>query len=317
MLALMALDVKPGDAILCPSFTFAATAEVIPSMGAVPVFVDIDPATFNIDPDSIKEGIVAARNLGLTPKGIIAVDLYGLPADYDSIGSIASENNMWVIADSAQSFGAKYKGKRTGSIADITTTSFFPAKPLGGYGDGGAVFCRSDEVFSVLRSLRVHGMGSDRYDIVRIGMNGRLDSIQAAVLLEKLDIFEEEAGLRQEIADFYSEHLCDFVEVPTVPSGYQSIWALYTVKIPQNIDRSLLKSTLEKLGVPTMVYYPIPLHRQVAYKSYPRARGILKNSDSLSSRVLSLPMHPYLTRAEQLAVVNALKSELARIELST
>ena len=310
MLALMALGVKPGDAVLCPSFTFVASAEVIPSMGATPVFVDVDPLTYNIDVSSMEAGIQQATKIGLTPKGVIVVDLFGLPADYDQIFDLAKKYDLWVLSDAAQSFGSEYKGRKAGSIADISTTSFFPAKPLGGYGDGGAIFCRDECIKEKIESLRSHGMGLDRYINVRVGMNGRLDTIQAAILLEKLEIFQSELWTRSQISKFYSERLNDFVQVPCEPSGYKSAWAQYTLKLPKHVNRDKFQEKLKNLGVPSMVYYPIPVHMQLAYNKFPRATHSLEVSECLSSSVISLPFHPYLTIEEQEHVVEAVKKGL-------
>ncbi|WP_166418822.1 DegT/DnrJ/EryC1/StrS family aminotransferase [Cochlodiniinecator piscidefendens] len=313
LLAVMALGASEGDAILCPSFTFAATAEIIPCVGATPIFVDIDPVTFNMDVDSLKSGIVLAQEKGLNLKGVIAVDLFGLAADYDPIIATAREHGMWVISDSAQGFGAIYKGKRTGSIGDIATTSFFPAKPLGGYGDGGAVFTNDDELANILKSLRVHGQGTDKYDNVRIGMNGRLDTLQAAVLIEKLALYPEEIDLRQKVADRYAAGLNGVVETPVVPEGYGSVWAQYTVKLPEGTDRTAVQAALKEANVPSAVYYPIPLHQQTAYKHWPSATASLANTEALAPRVLSLPMHPYLSEDDQNQVIAALKRVLAPV----
>ncbi len=291
---LMAFDVKPGDAIFVPSFTFAATAEVVTWFGAIPIFVDVLEDTFNMDPKSLEKGISLAKKLSLKPVGVIPVDLFGLPADYDAIEPIAKANSLWIMADSAQSFGASYKGRKVGTLGDIATTSFFPAKPLGCYGDGGAVFTNNDEYATVMRSIRVHGQGSDKYDNVRIGMNGRLDTLQAAVLLQKLAIFPEEIKARNQIAQRYQAGLQDIVKTPSVPQGLTSVWAQYTVQLPKNIDRKSFMSKLQEAKVPSVVYYVKPLHLQTAYKEYPCVDGTLPVSEKLSECVLSLPMHPYL-----------------------
>ena len=305
-LALMAKHAGPGQAVLVPSFTFAATAEVVAWFGATPVFVDVFDDTFNIDPASLEAGIAAAKRLGLDPVGVIPVDLFGLPAAYDDILEIAAAHRMWVICDAAQSFGAAYKDRKIGTIGDLTTTSFFPAKPLGCYGDGGAVFLDDDETISVLRSLRVHGQGTDKYDNVRIGMNARLDTVQAAVLIEKLRIFAEEIEARQKVADRYSAALRDLVQVPEVPDGLTSVWAQYTVRLPAGRDRDKVAAELKSLGVPTAVYYVKPLHRQTAYRDYPVAGNGLPVSERLSDEVLSLPMHPYLEKPVQDRIIAAL-----------
>jgi dTDP-4-amino-4,6-dideoxygalactose transaminase len=310
-LALMAKGAGPGQAILVPSFTFAATAEVVAWFGATPIFVDVIADTFNMAPASLEAGIATARRLGLTPVGVIPVDLFGLPADYDDILEIAAASGLWVLCDAAQSFGAAYNGQKVGTIGDLTTTSFFPAKPLGCYGDGGAVFLDDDETMAVLKSLRVHGQGSDKYDNVRIGMNARLDTIQAAVLLEKLAIFAEEIAARDRIAARYSALLGDLVVVPEVPAGLTSVWAQYTVRLPAGCDRDAVAARLKSAGIPTAVYYPKPLHTQTAYRDYPRAGNGLPVSEQLSAEVLSLPMHPYLDAATQERIVVALKDVIA------
>jgi dTDP-4-amino-4,6-dideoxygalactose transaminase len=309
-LALMAKHAGPGQAVLVPSFTFAATAEVVAWFGATPVFVDVFDDTFNMDPASLEAGIAAAKRLGLDPVGVIPVDLFGLPAAYDDILEIAAAHRMWVICDAAQSFGAAYKERKIGTIGDLTTTSFFPAKPLGCYGDGGAVFLDDDETVAVLRSLRVHGQGTDKYDNVRIGMNARLDTVQAAVLIEKLRIFAEEIAARQKVADRYSAALRDLVLVPELPDGLTSVWAQYTVRLPPGRDRDQVAAELKSRGVPTAVYYVKPLHRQTAYRDYPVAGNGLPVSERLSDEVLSLPMHPYLAEPVQGRIIAALTEVL-------
>jgi dTDP-4-amino-4,6-dideoxygalactose transaminase len=310
-LALMAKGAGPGEAVLVPSFTFAATAEVVVWFGATPVFVDVLDDSFNMDPASFEAGIAAAKRLGLNPTGTIPVDLFGQPAAYDEILEIADANGMWVICDAAQSFGATYKGRNIGTIGDLTTTSFFPAKPLGCYGDGGAVFLDDDETIAVLRSLRVHGQGTDKYDNVRIGMNARLDTMQAAVLLEKLAVFEDEIAARQRVAARYSEMLRDRVRVPEVQDGLTTVWAAYTVRLPEGVDRDTVAAKLKAAGVPTAIYYAKPLHRQTAYRDYPVAGNGLPVSERLADEVLSLPMHPYLEEAVQDRIVAAVETALA------
>jgi dTDP-4-amino-4,6-dideoxygalactose transaminase len=309
-LALMAKELRPGQAVLVPSFTFAATAEVVAWFGAVPVFVDVREDTFNIDVASLEAGIASAEREGLEPAGVIPVDLFGLPTDYDAILAIAAAHQLWVICDAAQSFGALYKGHSVGTIGDITTTSFFPAKPLGCYGDGGAVFTEDEHTISVLKSLRVHGQGTDKYDNVRIGMNARLDTIQAAVLREKLAVFAEEIEARNRVAAFYNERLSDIVEVPHVPVGLRSVWAQYTVRLADDCNRDQVVERLRAAGVPTAVYYARPLHRQTAYCRYPVAGNGLPASDRLAAQVLSLPMHPYLDQAAQNRVIEVLRRAL-------
>jgi len=309
-LALMAKNLKPGQAVLVPSFTFAATAEVVVWFDAVPIFVDVREDTFNMDPASLEAGIATARRSGLEPVGVIPVDLFGMPADYDEILVIASTHRLWVISDAAQSFGAVYRGRNVGTIGDITTTSFFPAKPLGCYGDGGAVFTDDDNAATVLKSLRVHGQGTDKYDNVRIGMNARLDTIQAAVLREKLKIFSDEIETRSVVAERYHEALRGIARVPGVPGGLTSVWAQYTVRLPDGRDRDAVAAELKAAGVPTAVYYAKPLHRQTAYRQYPVAGNGLPISDRLAGEVLSLPMHPYLDAAMQDHIVAAVKAAL-------
>jgi dTDP-4-amino-4,6-dideoxygalactose transaminase len=310
-LAVMAKHLQRGQAVLVPSFTFAATAEVVAWFDAVPVFVDVCEGSFNLDPASLEAGIATARRLGLEPAGVITVDLFGLPADYDEILSIAAAHRLWVICDAAQSFGAVYKGRNVGTIGDITTTSFFPAKPLGCYGDGGAVFTDDGETAAVLRSLRVHGQGSDKYDNVRIGMNARLDTIQAAVLSAKLSIFADEIAARDRVATQYRDMLADFVSVPALPPGLTSVWAQYTVRLPAGQDRDRVAARLKACGIPSAVYYAKPLHRQTAYRDYPCAGNGLPVSDRLAGEVLSLPMHPYLDEPTQTRIADALRRSLS------
>lgn len=309
-LSLMALKVRPGDAILVPSFTFAATAEVVAWMGAQPVFVDVLPDTFNIDPKSIEAGIDTAKKKGLTPVGVISVDLFGLPADYDAIEKICESNNLWLISDSAQGFGGVYKGRVTGTIGKLTTTSFFPAKPLGCYGDGGAVFTDDDELAATLQSLRFHGKGSDKYDNVRIGMNARLDTLQAGILIEKLAIYRDEIEKRNAVAAAYTRHLSNVVKTPTVPHGLTSIWAQYTLLLEEGTDRAALAAALKEKGIPTAVYYPKSLHQQTAYSRFPKATDTLAVCENLGARVISLPMHPYMTDAQIAYVCDSFREAL-------
>ena len=297
-LLLMAKGVKTGDAIFVPAFTFAATAEVVALLGATVVFIDVCPNTFNMDPKSLEAGIGKAKTLGLCPKGVIAVDLYGQPADYDVLNSIASQHGLWVLDDAAQSFGATYKGRKVGTLTEITATSFYPSKPLGCYGDGGAVFTENDEVADILKSIRVHGQGTDKYDNVRIGMNGRCDTLQAAILIEKLKIFPEELSLRQKVADRYNAGLREVAVTPVIENNSQSSWAQYTVKVDPE-KRSQLIEALKAEGIPTMIHYTHPLHKLKAYKDYPCATDTLPVCESLAQCVLSLPIHPYLEANDQ------------------
>ena len=308
-LVLMAEDIGAGDAVFVPSFTFVATAEAVSGRGATPVFVDIDPATYNMNAASLARAINAARQSGLRPRMVIAVDLYGQPADYAAIGTVAEAHRLILVADAAQSFGATLRGKGVGALADYTTTSFFPAKPLGCYGDGGAIFTEDSSKADILRSIRFHGKGSHKYENVRVGLNSRLDTLQAAILLVKLDIFPDEIASRQEIATHYSKILRG-VQTPQVAPEATSVWAQYTVRLPDGIDRERVQATCGKAGVPTVVYYPIPLHRQPAYAQNPCDPEGLHHSDAAAARVLSLPMHPYLTPSIQARVAETLTAAL-------
>lgn len=310
LLALMALQARTGDAVLCPSFTFAATAEVVPSLGAVPVFVDCDPDTYNMDPTSLERGISHARALGLKPVAVIAVDLFGLPADYDAIGDIARAHDMALISDSAQGFGSVYKGQNAGTIGTFATTSFFPAKPLGCYGDGGALFCSDDGHAELIRSYRVHGKGTHKYDNTRIGMNSRLDTLQAAILCEKLAIFGDELARRQAVAARYAAGLSNVLVTPHVPEGLRSSWAQYTVRRRDGGSREAVMAALKAAGVPTAIYYPLPLHQQTAYRGFPTDPEGLPVCEALAQEVFSLPMHPYLNIEDQDRVMQALHDHL-------
>lgn len=309
-LILMAKGVKAGDAVLVPDFTFTATAEVVALVGATPIFVDVCKDTFNICIDSLEKGFEVAKQKGLKPVGVITVDLFGQPADYDRIEPFCKENNLWLLSDAAQSFGAEYKGRKVGTIGDATATSFFPAKPLGCYGDGGAVFTDDDELAETMHSIRVHGQGLDKYENVRIGLNARMDSMQAAVLIEKLKIFPDELKARQKVADYYTDALSDVVKTPIVMDGLTSSWAQYTLSLNGNM-RGDLQEKLKEEGVPTMVYYPIPLREQKGYAHYPSASGELPNSKDLSQIVISLPMHPYLSKDVQDEIIQKFRVALA------
>jgi dTDP-4-amino-4,6-dideoxygalactose transaminase len=309
-LALMALKAGPGDAIFCPSFTFAATAETVPVTGATPILVDVLPDSFNLDVKSLERAILHARTLGLRPAGVIPVDLFGLPADYDAIEAVARENGMWIVADTAQGFGGVYKGRVTGSIGDIATTSFFPAKPLGCYGDGGAVFTSNEELRALVDSFRVHGKGEHKYDNERIGLNSRLDTLQAAILLEKLAIFPDELEARRRIAGRYRQGLSDLIDTPAESNEYVSTWAQYTVKARRGQDRDAIIRALGDSGVPTVVYYPLPVHLQTAYRDFPRDPAGLCCSEELPGRVFSLPMHPYLEPVQD-QIIEAVRAAIA------
>jgi UDP-2-acetamido-2-deoxy-ribo-hexuluronate aminotransferase len=327
LMALMAYGVGPGDAIFTTPFTFIATAEVISLLGATPVFVDIDPQTFNLDPAKLELAIEALKTNGpslhplpvhhlslithhssLVPKGIIPVDLFGLPADYDRINAIAKKHGLFVLEDAAQSFGAEYHGRKACSLADAGCTSFFPAKPLGGYGDGGAIFTDDDALAQAIRSIRVHGQGSDKYDNVRIGVNGRLDTLQAAIVLAKLGIFPAEVELRQQAAARYTELIQQqlsalgqpaSVVCPQVLEGYASAWAQYSLLARDGAHRSLLQKRLNQAGIPTAIYYPKPLHLQGAFAPLGYHEKDFPVSEASSSRIFSLPMHPYLDESGQ------------------
>jgi len=308
-LVLMAWGLRSGDAVFVPAFTFVSTAEVVAWVGATPVFVDVLEDTFNIDPESLEAAIEAAPGLGLRPAAVIPVDLFGQPADYRRILPVAERHGLKILADSAQSFGATLDGRHAGTFGDATATSFFPAKPLGCYGDGGAVFTDDDDLASVMRSLRVHGQGSDKYDNVRIGMNGRLDTLQAAVLIEKLAIFPDEIEARQAVADRYAAGLGNVVRTPVVIEGATSVWAQYTLKLD---GRDGVQAACKAAGVPTAVYYPIELSRQTGYAGYPSGPGGVPVSEDLSRRVLSLPMHPYLGDSDQERVIEAVREAVGQ-----
>jgi dTDP-4-amino-4,6-dideoxygalactose transaminase len=309
MLVLMAKGIGPGDAVICPAFTFCATAEVVVLLGATPVFADVDAETFNLNAASVKRAIATAKQHGLKPKALIPVDLFGLPADYDALLPVAKEEGLFVLDDAAQGFGATYKGRKLGIVAPATATSFFPAKPLGCYGDGGAVLTDDAGLVEVLKSLRVHGQGTDKYDNVRIGMTSRLDTVQAAVLIEKLKIFADEIEARDRAARRYADGLKDVCVVPEVPEGMTSIWAQYTIRLKPGV-RDGLAVKLKAQGVPTAVYYPKPLHRLEAYKRFPVADNGIPTTDQLSEEVISLPMHAYLDAATQDRVIEAVRAAL-------
>ncbi|TQF83681.1 DegT/DnrJ/EryC1/StrS family aminotransferase [Elioraea sp. Yellowstone] len=309
-LALMAWDIRPGDAVLVPAFTFAATAEVVVWFGATPVFVDVREDTFNMDPASLEAGIETAKRLGLVPRAMIPVDLFGQPADYARLLPIARRHGLKVLVDAAQSFGATWNGTHVAATGDMAATSFFPAKPLGCYGDGGAVFCHDRETLELLLSLRVHGQSKDdKYENVRVGMNGRLDTVQAAVLLQKLAVFESECAARQRIADRYNAALADVAIVPRLAPGNTSVWAQYTLRIPGH-DRARVLAALKAEGIPTAIYYPKPLHRQTAYAHHPVAGNGLPVSERLAAEVFSLPFHPYLEEATQDRIIAATRRAL-------
>ncbi len=315
LMALMALKVGPGDAVFTTPFTFIATAEVISLLGATPVFVDIQADTFNLDPEKLKQALEGFetnnQSNGLKPKGIITVDLFGLPAAYDEISLIANQYDLFVIEDAAQSFGAQYHGKSAGSFGDIACTSFFPAKPLGGYGDGGMCFTNNNKLNEIMVSLRNHGQGEHRYENVRIGINGRLDTLQAAVLLCKFDIFPQELKLRQEVAERYSCLLSDTsLKTPVIPERMVSAWAQYSVLAENHNQRQMLLEKLKEFNIPTAVYYPKPLHLQKAFAPLGYEAGEFPVSEDYAERIFSLPMHPYLEAEDQQRVAEAIKDAL-------
>jgi len=341
LMALMAYGVGPGDGIFTTPFTFFATAEVISLLGATPIFVDIDPKTYNIDPDKLAQAIkalknqddkihplpLAARRSPLAVRGVIPVDLFGLPADYDAIDAAARQEGLFVIEDAAQSFGGEYQGRKACSCGDISCTSFFPAKPLGGYGDGGMIFTDNDDLAKSLRSIRVHGQGMDKYENVRIGVNGRLDTLQAAILLAKFAIFPEEVELRQAVAARYSEMLNEggpaaagmgdgaerpgegerSLITPSVPPGYKSVWAQYSVLARDEQARARFLEVLKAAGIPTAIYYPRPLHLQGAFAALGYGPGAFPVSEETARRIFSIPMHPYLLLEDQERICAALR----------
>jgi dTDP-4-amino-4,6-dideoxygalactose transaminase len=310
LLPLMALDVGPGDAVFTTPFTFIATAEVVSVLRATPVFVDVDRSTFNIDPRSLRRAVERVKKEGrLRPRGIIPVDLFGLPAEYDEINAIAAREGLFVVEDAAQSFGATYRGRPAGGLADAGATSFFPAKPLGCYGDGGAVLTNDAGLAQLARTLRTHGTGASKYAYDRIGINGRLDTLQAAVLLAKLDVFAGEIRRRNEIAEAYNDLLAGVVGTPNVPAHSTSAWAQYTIRAP---DRNAIAESLQQHGVPTAIYYPSPLHLQPAFASLGHGPGDFPVAESAASEVLSLPMHPYLSDSQVTRIAGLVGEAVAR-----
>ena len=308
-LALKAWNIGPGDAVFVPDFTFFASAEVISEEGATPVFVDVDADTFNIDPQRLEEAIEKTISKGeFMPKAIITVDLFGLPADYPAIRKIADKYKLLILEDGAQGFGGNINGKKACSLGDISTTSFFPAKPLGCYGDGGAVFTDNDEWASIINSLKVHGKGSFKYDNVRIGMNSRLDTLQAAILQVKFKAFiDYELTDINKAAAEYTERLKGIVKTPIIPDGFYSSWAQYTIKLKDKEQRDELQTYLKEQGIPAMVYYPNPMHLQTAYKDLGYQKGDFPVSEKLCDCVLSLPMHPYISEKEIEEVCDTIK----------
>ena len=314
LLALKAWDVKPGDAVFVPSFTFFASAEVIAMQGATPVFVDVDKDTFNMDVADLERKVEQTIKAGkLTPRIIIAVDLFGLPADFTAIRKVAEKYGLYVLEDGAQGFGGRIGDRKACTFGDISTTSFFPAKPVGCYGDGGAIFTNNDEWAALMESYHIHGKGSDRYDNVRIGMNSRLDSIQAAILIVKLKAFKDyELVDVNKVAARYTEKLKDAVKTPVVPDGFYSSWAQYTLQVENKDVRSGLQEALKAFDIPTAIYYPIPMHRQTAFKDLDLNDNCCPVSDQLADTVISLPIHPYLSDSDQDMICDAVRRYLKK-----
>ncbi len=311
-IAMKVLDIKQGDAVFVPTFTFYSTSEVVSLEGATPIFVDVDERTFNMDTVKLEKainGIINERKLN--PKAIIPVDLFGQTANFQEILKIAKKYNLKVVEDAAQGFGGEINGKKACSFGDISTTSFFPAKPLGCYGDGGAIFTDDEEAYKKILSIRVHGKGSFKYENIRIGLNSRLDTIQAAILLPKLEAFEQyELEARNKFASLYTEKLKNVVKTPVVPEGFISSWAQYTLILESEEQRNIVQAKLKQLEIPTMIYYPIPLHKQISYKGYNFNLEDLKVAEKLCKCVLSLPMHPYMSEEMIDYIVNAIKETL-------
>ncbi|WP_127596472.1 DegT/DnrJ/EryC1/StrS family aminotransferase [Nitratireductor alexandrii] len=305
LIPLMALGIGPGDAVFCPSFTFAATAEVVVLAGAEPVFVDIEPDSYNVSLASLEAAYEQVRAEGrLTPKAIIPVDLFGLSADYRALGRFAQERALAIVEDAAQAIGGSFGNTKCGAFGTAAGTSFYPAKPLGCYGDGGAILTNDDDLAETMRSIAFHGMGASQYDNVRIGLNSRLDTLQAAILIEKLAILPSETEARQAVADRYTAGLSDVVKVPAVAAGYRSAWAQYAVESDR---RDAVRAHLSALGIPSMIYYEKPLHRQAAYAAYGRAPDGLAVSEAASNNVVCLPMHPYLGESDQDRIIAAVR----------
>ncbi|MPQ73905.1 DegT/DnrJ/EryC1/StrS family aminotransferase [Acetobacter senegalensis] len=306
-IVMMAENIGRGDAVFLPAFTYTATAEVPLVLGATPVFVDVDPNTFQIDPDHLRARIRAVREAGkLTPRAIVGVDLFGQPAPWEQLRQIAQEEDLFLLADCAQAFGADLNGKPLGREATATTLSFFPSKPLGGYGDGGAILTDDPERADLYRSLRTHGEGKTRYEVLRTGMNGRLDTIQAAVLLAKLDGFKQELARRDEIARAYDAGLADVVQVPARVPNSASAWAIYAILVKNPAEREPLQARLKERGVPSAIYYPLPLHKQPAYRDHHDGSS-LPVSEDLATRILALPIHPELTDEEVSRIIAAVR----------
>ena len=310
ILALLGLGLRPGQGVIVPSFTFAASAEAIAVLGSVPVFAEIDPSTYNLDPDGLPSALAAAQAQNIEVVGIMCVGLFGQPADIIRISAFADKHGLWVLDDAAQSFGSTWKGQQAGTLGRVTATSFFPAKPLGCYGDGGAVLTNDDSIAEIAVSCRVHGQGRDKYENERIGMTARLDTIQAAILLSKLSIFDDELAARQQVADQYETLLGGKVTTPLLAADATSSWAQYVIQLPDGADRQAVQDRMGSKNIPTAVYYPRPMHTQPPYLRYPVAQDGLSVTERLASSVLALPMHRYLTPEQQEQVAAALMSSL-------
>ena len=316
LLALLGLKLQPGDGVIVPSFTFASSAEVMPLLGAVPIFIDVEETTFNLDPTKLKDTLDTANEMGVKVKGIMSVGLFGQPADMKPIKDFAIKNDLWVLDDAAQSFGGEYDNQKVGNLCEVTATSFFPAKPLGCYGDGGAIFTNDEEIYEIANSSHVHGMGKSRYEYDRIGMNARMSTIQAAILLEKLEIFPSEIKKRQEVVDSYNKHLSKLdlgLKLPYLKDKFKSSWAQYTVVLPDDINRELLQEKLKLKNVPTAIYYPIPLNDHKPYNHFPVSKAGLETTYKLSKTVLSLPMHPYLQEKDIIYITQSISEAVKQI----
>ena len=308
LIPLMAKGIGPGDAVITTPFTYIATAEVISLLGAEPIFVDIYESTYNINPDYINNAIHEAKRKGLNVKAIIPVDLFGLPARYRLINDIAKEYDLMIIEDAAQSFGSSIRGAKSGSFGDVASTSFFPAKPLGCYGDGGAIFTNDEEFADKMKSIRIHGSGSNKYENIRLGINGRIDTIQAAIILEKLSIFDEELKLRNLVAEYYSKNISSNFKKPYIPKNYMSSWAQYSLLSQSEYERNKIMSMLSSDGIPSMIYYKQPLHLQVVFKKLGYNKGDFQITEKVSNQIFSLPMHPYLEKEEQNKIIELLNN---------
>ena len=317
LLALLGLKLQPGDGVIVPSFTFASSAEVMPLLGAIPIFIDVEETTFNLDPTKLKDTLDTANEMGIQVKGIMSVGLFGQPADMKPIKDFAIKNDLWVLDDAAQSFGGEYDNQKVGNLCEVTATSFFPAKPLGCYGDGGAIFTNDEKIYEIANSSHVHGMGKSRYEYDRIGMNARMSTIQAAILLEKLEIFPDEIKKRQEVVNNYNKHLSKLnlgLKLPYLKDKFKSSWAQYTVILPDDINRELLQEKLKLKNVPTAVYYPIPLNEHKPYNQYPVSKAGLETTYKLSKTVLSLPMHPYLQEKDIIYITQSISEAVKLIK---